>query len=124
MRSLNDYFLLFPEIVNVANAGVTAIIPVPDGGKLVSVVVTEETAITVADEDLTFSTRTAAGTAVAVTNGVITVPIAGSAIGRTTSYAVNNANGTNVVPKGGSLQMVNDSAAAVGTFRVAVVMRR
>jgi len=125
MRSHNDYFLLFPDIIDAANAAATSIIPVPDGGRLTTVYVTEETAFTAADEDLTFSIRNAAGTAVAITTGVLTIDIAASAIGRTLTFNITKqSDGTDVVPPGGSLQVVNDSAATVGTCRVAVVLRR
>jgi len=125
MRSLNDYFLQFPDIIDAANAPVTSMIPVPDGGRLTTVYVTEETEFTGADEDLTFSIRNAAGTAVAITTGVLTVDIAESAIGRTLTFNISKqSDGTDVVPEGGSLQVVNDSVATVGTCRIAVIMRR
>ncbi len=124
MRTLNDYFLSFPDAVNTASAGATIIIPVPDGGALRKVIVTYLTAITAASEVNTFSTRTAAGTAVAVTNGVITQLVANSAVGATVSFDVIAGDGTDVVPPGGSLQMVNTAASTVGIYRVAVIMRR
>lgn len=124
MRPHNDYFLIFPDLVDGAS-GATSMLPVPDGGRLTTVYVTEQTAFTDADEDLTFSIRNAAGTAVAVTSGVLTIDIAASAIGRTKTFnLVKQSDGTDVVPPGGSLQVVNDAAATAGTCRVTAVLRR
>lgn len=124
MRSLNDYFLIFPDIIDAGDAGVTSMIPVPDGGRLSTIITTEQTSMT-ADEDLTFSTRKPDGTAVAITTAVVTIDAAGAGIGRTLTFPISKqSDGTDVVPPGGSLQMVNDSAAIAGTCRVAVILRR
>lgn len=127
MRTLNDYFLLFPDVNDTASAGVTQILPVPDGGRLIAVIVTYQTAITAASEVLTFSTRNAAGTAVAVNTavGVITYTVAASAVGATITTVISKqSDGTDVVPPGGSIQVANSAASTVGKYRVAVIMRR
>lgn len=124
MRSLNDYFLIFPDLIDTANAGVTSMIPVPDGGRLSTIMTTEELTINV-DEDLTFSTLKPDGTAVAVTTGVVTIDAAGAGTGRTKTFHIGKqSDGTDVVPPGGALQMANDSAAITGKLRVAVILRR
>ena len=124
MLSLNDYFLIFPVIFN-ATTGQTQMIPTPDGGRLSTVIVTYETALTVDTETITFSTRNAAGTAVAVTGGAITTTVAATAIGATVTNVISKqSDGTDVVPPGGSLQCVSNANATAGTYRVAVIMRR
>jgi len=124
MRSLNDYSLVFPDLVDTADAGVTSRIPVPDGGILTTVHVTISTAITV-DEDLTFSILAADGTAVAITGGVVTIAAAGGGAGVTREFNLSKqSDGTDQVPPGGSLQMANDSVGVSGAFRVAVSLRR
>lgn len=124
MLSLNDYFLSFPLIFNATTAQ-TQIIPTPDGGRLAEVIVTYTTALTVDTETITFSTRTAAGTATAVTSGAITTAVAATAIGATvTDEIAVQSDGTDIVPPGGSLQVVNNANATAGTYRVGVIMRR
>lgn len=123
MRSLNDYFLIFPDLIDGAS-GATSRLPVPDGGRLTTVLVTEQVAFTDQDEDLTFSILNAAGTAVAVTTGVLTIPKDGTVGSTLTFNIVKQSDGTDVVPPGGALQVVNDAAATAGTCRVAVVLRR
>lgn len=125
MLSLYDYFLIFPELFDAANAGVAQRIPTPGGGRLAKVIITFNTALTGASEVLTFSTLAADGTAVAVTGGAVTTTVAASAIGGTVTHEIAvQADGTDIVPEGGGLYVLNDSGATVGIYRVGVVMRR
>lgn len=126
MLSLNDYFLIFPDLINATTAS-TQIIPTPDGGRLAEVIVSYTTALTVASETLTFSTIEADGTATAVNTdvGVITTTVAATAIGATVTDTIAvQSDGTDVVPAGGALKVVSGAEATAGTYRVGVIMRR
>ena len=125
MRSHNSYAVPFPNGVDASAAAATHIVPCYDGGRVEEVLVTHEVALTGADEALTLSVRNAAGTAVAITGGVLTVDQATSALGKTEVFTIGpNSDGTDVVPPGGSLQMVNDTGATVGILHVTAVLRR
>ena len=124
MLSLNDYFLIFPDLFNATGA-VTQIIPTPDGGRLAEVIVTYTTALTVDTETITFSAMAADGTATAITNGAITTTVAATAIGATVTDKISpQSDGTDVIPAGGGLKVVSNANATAGTYRVGVIMRR
>lgn len=123
--SLNDYFLIYPELFDASQAAVAQRIPTPDGGRLAEVRITFNTAITAASEVLTFSALAADGTATAITNGAFTTTVAASAIGATVTHTLSpQIDGTDVVDPGGALYVINDSGATVGIYRVGVIMRR
>lgn len=124
MLSLNDYFLQVGELID-ASAATTIIIPMPDGGRLARIMLTEAVVIATTSDTATFSTVTAAGTAVAVTGGVGTLELVGTTVGRTlTTQVSKQSDGTDVVPPGGALKCVTGGASASGDYRIAVIMRR
>lgn len=105
-------------IDDISTAG-QVYIPVPTGfdGEVVEVRVALNGAITGADADLTLKIG-----GVAMTNGVITVPISGSAAG---VVSTGRPSGLNAVAAGGAIEIETDGAST-GTVSVfgTIVIRR
>ena len=105
----NRHFLQ-GTVTDLGTADVT-LIACPVTGHVTNMWVTNEVALTTADEDLTLSTVTAAGSATAVTGGVLTIPTSGSGALETTELGEITRGATTQVTAGGSIRIVNDGAS-------------
>lgn len=124
-RTLHNYYIVFPELIDESGGTTTDTIAIPEGGSLLQVIVTEIEALTNADTVLTFSTVTAAGSVVAVTGGVVTVDQGDSTIDQTiTTDIADPGDDTEIIPAGGALRVVASGTATAGILRIGVITRR
>lgn len=124
-RTVHDYYIAFPELIDESGGTTTDTIAIPAGGSVISAFHTVIEEVATGDITLTFSTITAAGSVVAITGGTVTVPFAGTTIGVTVETAIADpGDGTEIIPAGGALRVVGSGGSTTGILRIGAITRR